>query len=154
MKIYACVLAFISLVLTAPSSVAQNTSELAPGSPNVIATAALANTLQAPDSEKPLILNVGPWLLFRQAHIPNAEYVGSPTEKQNLEQLRAKVKSLPRNKTIVLYCGCCPWDQCPNIRPAFKELQAMGFTNVKALYIPNNFGADWVAKGYPTLKGQ
>jgi hypothetical protein len=25
----------------------------------------------------------------------------------------------------------------------------MGFTNVKVLYLANNFGADWVDKGYP-----
>jgi hypothetical protein len=25
----------------------------------------------------------------------------------------------------------------------------MGFTNVKVLYIAQNFGADWVNKGYP-----
>jgi thiosulfate/3-mercaptopyruvate sulfurtransferase len=33
-------------------------------------------------------------------------------------------------------------------------LQAMGFTNVKILYISNNFGSDWVDKGYPTEKGE
>jgi hypothetical protein len=30
----------------------------------------------------------------------------------------------------------------------------MGFTKVRVLYIANNFGADWVAKGYPTAKGE
>jgi hypothetical protein len=29
----------------------------------------------------------------------------------------------------------------------------MGFTNIKVLYIANNFGADWVDKGYPVAKG-
>jgi thiosulfate/3-mercaptopyruvate sulfurtransferase len=29
----------------------------------------------------------------------------------------------------------------------------MGFTNVKILYIADNFGADWVEKGYPVGKG-
>jgi len=29
----------------------------------------------------------------------------------------------------------------------------MGFTNVKVLYISNNFGTDWVSKGYPVAKG-
>jgi hypothetical protein len=29
----------------------------------------------------------------------------------------------------------------------------MGFTNLKVLYISNNFGADWVEKGYPVAKG-
>jgi hypothetical protein len=29
----------------------------------------------------------------------------------------------------------------------------MGFTNVKVLYIADNFGADWVERGYPVAKG-
>jgi hypothetical protein len=29
----------------------------------------------------------------------------------------------------------------------------MGFTNVKVLYIANNFGTDWVSNGYPVAKG-
>jgi len=68
--------------------------------------------------------------------------------------LRKRVKSLPHTQAIVLYCGCCPWSHCPNIRPAFKELSAMGFSNVKVLYVANNFGTDWVDKGYPTVKGE
>ena len=34
-----------------------------------------------------------------------------------------------------------------------KELRNLGYTNVRVLYIANNFGADWVDKGYPTTKG-
>jgi hypothetical protein len=30
----------------------------------------------------------------------------------------------------------------------------MGFTNVKVLYIADNFGTNWVEKGYPTAKGE
>jgi hypothetical protein len=30
----------------------------------------------------------------------------------------------------------------------------MGFSNVKVLYVANNFGTDWVDKGYPTVKGE
>jgi hypothetical protein len=29
----------------------------------------------------------------------------------------------------------------------------MGFTNVKALYLADNFGADWAGKGYPVEQG-
>jgi hypothetical protein len=29
----------------------------------------------------------------------------------------------------------------------------MGFTNVKVLYLANNFGADWADKGYPVEQG-
>ena len=59
------------------------------------------------------------------------------------------VVSVSKKKTIVLYCGCCPWNRCPNLGPAFKHLQELGFTNVKVLYLADNLGTDWVAKGYP-----
>jgi hypothetical protein len=29
----------------------------------------------------------------------------------------------------------------------------MGFTNVKVLYLADNFGADWADKGFPVEKG-
>jgi 3-mercaptopyruvate sulfurtransferase SseA len=40
--------------------------------------------------------------------------------------------------------------KCPNVRPAYSALKAAGFKNVRVLDIPENFHADWVAKGYPT----
>ena len=103
--------------------------------------------------EKPLLIQVGSHVLYRQAHIPGSEYIGPASSDAGLQQLRKRVDGLPRNKFIVLYCGCCPWSHCPNVKPADDALQAMGFTNVKILYIANNFGADWVEKGYPTTKG-
>jgi hypothetical protein len=92
-------------------------------------------------------------VLFSQAHIAGSEYVGSASTESGLQQLRKRVESLPRTKFVVIYCGCCPWSHCPNVKPADDALQAMGFTNVKVLYIANNFGADWVDKGYPVAKG-
>jgi thiosulfate/3-mercaptopyruvate sulfurtransferase len=127
--------------------------ELAPGSAQVITAEALVKILQSSTSEKPLILNVGPSLLYQQAHIPGSEYVGAGSDAASLTQLRARVKSQPHEKFIVLYCGCCPWSHCPNVRPAYSELQMLGFNNVKVLYIANNLGTDWVDKGYPTVKG-
>jgi len=35
---------------------------------------------------------------------------------------------------------------------AYRFLVGMGFTNVKALYLPNNFGDDWASKGYRVEK--
>jgi hypothetical protein len=32
-------------------------------------------------------------------------------------------------------------------------MSEMGFTNVKVLYLANNFGADWADKGYPVEHG-
>ena len=104
--------------------------------------------------QKPLMLQVGSHMLFAQGHIPGSEYVGAGATPAGLQQLRQRVQSLPRNKFIVLYCGCCPWSHCPNVKPADDTLRAMGFTNVKVLYISDNFGANWVDKGYPTAKGE
>ena len=102
----------------------------------------------------PLILNVGPRALFDQAHIRGAEYIGATSSEEGRTKLRERVKTLPKDTAIVLYCGCCPWEHCPNIRPAFAELAQLGFTNVKALFVAHNIGADWVEKGYPTEKGK
>ena len=146
------------LLLLTAVGVTQNpqtpASELPPGSSQLISPEDLVKVLQSPQKARPLILNVGPWLLYRQAHIPDSEYIGAGSDKQALERLKTRVKSLPHNESIVLYCGCCPWSHCPNVLPAFKELSAMGFSNVKVLYIAGNFGTDWVDKGYPTIKGQ
>ena len=114
----------------------------------------LVKILQASKGQKPLILQAGPHVLFAQAHIPGSEYVGSTSNETGLQRLRQRVEKLPRNKSIVLYCGCCPWSHCPNVKPAFDALNAMGFTNVKVLYVANNFGADWVDKGYPVEHGE
>ncbi len=129
-------------------------SELAPGNAQRITPEELAGMLQSPQRQKPVVLNVGPSILYMQAHIPGAEYIGVASDKAGLERLRARVKPLPRNTFVVLYCGCCPWSHCPNVRPAYRELEAMGFSTVKVLYIADSFGRDWVDKGYPTIKGQ
>jgi thiosulfate/3-mercaptopyruvate sulfurtransferase len=104
--------------------------------------------------QKPLLIHVGFHVLYLQAHIPNSEYLGPARDPAALEQLRARVKSVPRNKLIVIYCGCCPWDHCPNVKPAHDALIAMGFTNVKVLHVANNIATDWIDKGFPTAKGE
>lgn len=103
---------------------------------------------------KPLLIHVGFHVLYLQAHIPNSEYIGPARDPAALEQLRARVKSLRRNKLIVIYCGCCPWDHCPNVKPARDALIAMGFTNVKVLHVAENIATNWIDKGYPTAKGE
>jgi thiosulfate/3-mercaptopyruvate sulfurtransferase len=113
----------------------------------------LVKILQSAKSEKPLMIQVGSHVLYTQAHIPSSEYIGPASSEGGLVSLRKRVESLPRNKFIVIYCGCCPWSHCPNIKPADDALHAMGFTNVKVLYIADNFGTDWVEKRYPVAKG-
>ena len=115
---------------------------------------ALVKLLQSSTAEKPLMIQVGSHVLFAQAHIPGSEYIGPASSDAGVQQLRKRVESLPRAKFILLYCGCCPWGHCPNVKPADDALHAMGFTNVKVLYISDNFGTNWVDKGYPVAKGE
>jgi thiosulfate/3-mercaptopyruvate sulfurtransferase len=122
-------------------------------SSRLINPAELAKALQSSGSQKPLMIQVGSHVLYSQAHIPGSEYIGPAASAAGIERLRKRVASVPKNTSIVLYCGCCPWDHCPNVKPADDALQALGFTNVKVLYIASNFGADWVDKGYPVAKG-
>ena len=113
----------------------------------------LVKLLQSADQQKPLMIQVGSHVLYTQAHIPGSEYIGPASSEAGLEQLRKRVAMLRRTQAIVLYCGCCPWSHCPNVEPADNALHKMGFRNVKILYIAENFGSDWVNKGYPTAKG-
>ena len=115
---------------------------------------ALVQLLQMTGKDKPLILQVGFAHAFSaQAHISGSEYAGPGSQPAGIEKLESRVSALSRKELIVLYCGCCPWNRCPNLGPAFAKLREMGFTNVKALYLANNFGADWADKGYPVEPG-
>lgn len=114
----------------------------------------LVKLLQSSGKDKPLMIQVGSHVLFSQAHIPGSEYIGPASSEAGLQQLRRRIESLPRTKFIVLYCGCCPWSHCPNVKPADNALRSLGFANVKVLYIADNFGANWVDRGYPVAKGE
>ncbi len=104
--------------------------------------------------DKPIVACVAPRFLYDGAHIPGALFHGPTSRPEGLDDLRKWAKDTPRDANIVLYCGCCPFVKCPNVRPAFAALRQMGFTHVKVLSIPTNFNTDWIEKGYPVEKGQ
>jgi len=114
----------------------------------------LNRLLRSGGVSKPLILQVGSHVMFAQAHISGAQYAGPGSQPEGLQMLRTRAANLPRDTQIVLYCGCCPWARCPNVGPAYAQLAQMGFTHVKVLYMANNFGADWVSRGYAVEKGE
>jgi rhodanese-related sulfurtransferase len=87
--------------------------------------------------------------MYRNKHIPGAIYAGPGNKAEGIALLKQAVAKLPRDREILIYCGCCPWDKCPNMQPAFEALRAMGFTNAKGVYMPENFKTDWLDKGYP-----
>jgi len=101
----------------------------------------------------PLIVQVGPNFLYRGKHIPGAIYAGPGSTAAGLDALKLAVDKLPRDREIVVYCGCCPWSHCPNVKPAVELLRQMGFTHAKAMYVETSFAADWTDKGYPVEAG-
>jgi thiosulfate/3-mercaptopyruvate sulfurtransferase len=102
----------------------------------------------------PAIFQVGPNVLYRSKHIPASVYAGPGSKPEGLDLLKAAVEKLPRDRDLVIYCGCCPWDRCPNIKPALEVLQKMGFTHVRAMHVPTNFKTDWIDQGYPVESAQ
>jgi thiosulfate/3-mercaptopyruvate sulfurtransferase len=143
-----------AVLLVSAQKTAQAADELKPGSPYVMEPEALAKLLQASSMPKPVVLYVGPRVFWAQGHIKSAENMGPASRAENLQKLHARAASLPKDSLVVIYCGCCPFDHCPNIRPAFQELQKMGFSKVRVLYLPKSFGTDWAEKGYPLEKGE
>ena len=100
------------------------------------------------------IFQVGFGYLYRANHIPGSVYAGPGSRQAGLDLLKAAAAKLPHDREIVVYCGCCPWDKCPNIKPTIDLLKAMGFTHVTALHLSDNFKADWVDRGYPAAQGE
>lgn len=102
---------------------------------------------------RPAIFHVGPNMLYRGKHIPGSIYTGPAARPEGLAALKLAVGKLPRDREVILYCGCCPWNNCPNMKPAIELLKQMGFTHAKAMYIETSFAKDWTEKGYPVEVG-
>jgi thiosulfate/3-mercaptopyruvate sulfurtransferase len=105
------------------------------------------------DGTAPAIVYVGFRTLFEGGHVPRASFHGTASKEEGLRELRKWAGALPRSTNLVIYCGCCPFDRCPNIRPAYTAVHDLGFTHVRVLVLPTSFAADWVEKGYPMQKG-
>lgn len=117
----------------------------------LIQPADLAQALSG--NQKPVVLQIGVIHLYRLGHIPGSKYAGMAGTPEGLETLKKTVQDMPRNSEIVFYCGCCPIQDCPNIRPAYQALHELGFKKSKLLILPHNFTQDWQMKGLPIEKG-
>ena len=93
----------------------------------------LAAAIVDPAAAKPLIISIGP-----AASIKSSVGVGPASEAENIAKLEKLLSKEPKNRAIVIYCGCCPFKNCPNVRPAFTKLNEMGFTNHKLLNLAKN----------------
>ena len=104
----------------------------------------LAKVINDGNKEHWQILSVGP-----SAIIKTSVDIGQCRNTSNVADLKSYLNKQPKDANIVIYCGCCPFVNCPNIRPAFNLLNEMKFTNHKLLNLPKNIKTDWIDKGYP-----
>jgi thiosulfate/3-mercaptopyruvate sulfurtransferase len=142
----------------------QKLTRLAAGLAAVVAVAVAAElalvqprdlTVQlAGKGARPALFMVGPNMLYRSQHIPGSVFAGPGNSAAGLAMLKAAAGKLPRDREVVVYCGCCPWDHCPTVKPAVDLLKQMGFAKVKALYLGTGFKADWLDKGYAAEAGR
>lgn len=95
----------------------------------------------------PVILSVGPGAI-----IPHSIDIGMTNDEKNLEKLKIELAKLSKSTPVVIYCGCCPFERCPNIRPALETLKEMHFTNYHLLNLSTNIKTDWISKGYPVTE--
>lgn len=107
-------------------------------------TKELADKINSKAKDLPLIFNVGP-----MEAIKTAVSVGLGTSVTAMEKLKSALSMENKNRTVVVYCGCCSYANCPNIKPAYDALIKAGFKNAKVLDLPEGVKPDWVAKGYP-----
>jgi len=143
-KKYAIKYCFIFLLIVACKSLpAQNPENWA--KEQLTEPAQLAATLKE-NKDLPMIFSVGPG-----AVIPNSIDIGMVNDEKNLAKFKDEISKLPKATNILIYCGCCPFEHCPDVRPAIALLKSLKFTNYHLLDLPNNIKTDWIAKGYPTL---
>jgi thiosulfate/3-mercaptopyruvate sulfurtransferase len=143
----------LSLALAVSAASASGPQPVPWTSADLLDPAQLAARFRATGAAKPKILYVGFGILYRSKHIPDAVFAGPTAKQEGLQLLRAAVLKEPRNEEVIIYCGCCPWDHCPNLRPAFLMLRELGFKRIKVLSLPTSFYKDWIEKGYPVELG-
>tara|TARA_B100001057_G_scaffold422227_1_gene443629 strand:+ start:2935 stop:3351 length:417 start_codon:yes stop_codon:yes gene_type:complete len=102
------------------------------------------NIIISKQNKLPNIISVGPGKV-----IPSSIGVGECRYEKNLNILKNHLLSFSKDSEIILYCGCCPFKDCPNIRPAFSLLNSLGYKNHKLLNIRNNIKTDWIDMNYP-----
>jgi thiosulfate/3-mercaptopyruvate sulfurtransferase len=106
----------------------------------------------ASGADKPVVVCTAPPFLYRAAHIPGAVLHGPASSPDGLNSLTKWAETLPRASNVVIYCGCCPLAQCPNLAPAYRTLKGLGFTRVRVLLLQDSFKTDWFDRGYPYVR--
>ncbi len=116
-------------------------------STQLIAPADLAKMITDQNVKQPIIFSIGPGAIIK-----GSIEIGPAKDSANLSKFKQQLAHLPKDADIVIYCGCCPFEHCPNIRPAFSLLNQMKFTRHKLLNLEHNIKIDWINKGYPVVQ--
>jgi thiosulfate/3-mercaptopyruvate sulfurtransferase len=119
----------------------------------LLAPASLASRLEEVKAGRIAVLYVGPDMLFAHGHVPGARKLKALDSDEGRRALTTELAKIPADTEIVLYCGCCPVRNCPNVRPASAAVRALGRANAHVLDLPTRFAADWTEKGYPVERG-
>ena len=132
----------------APAPPAKDTT---PTKADLAQPADVAKMLEQPDAKRPVLVHVGFKVLYDAGHIAGSTYAGPCSTPRGRAALTKLLKTMPKDREIVLYCGCCPWDHCPNVNPAFRVARSLGYKNAKIMFVSNDMEHDWVDKGLPAL---
>jgi hypothetical protein len=139
--LWSAALLLAGLCLSQESSTPWRQSEL-------IEPSALAAAIRTDNA--PYVICVAFPVLYHGRHIPDAIFAGPGNKPEGLELLKTAASKLPKDERVVIYCGCCPMEKCPNVRPAYALLKQLGFKDVRVLDIPINMHVDWYSRGYPS----
>ncbi|MEO6637663.1 MAG: rhodanese-like domain-containing protein [Ginsengibacter sp.] len=144
-KLYLTLFCSVSLfIISCNNSSAQNPENWTKD--QLVEPSALAKSIYTKQNDA-TIFSVGPG-----AVIPNSVDIGMAKDAENMEKFKQAVNKLPKGAHIVIYCGCCPFAKCPNVRPAIAYLKTQAYTNYYLLNIPENIKTNWIDKGYPVVK--
>lgn len=140
-KLFIFVVVLATLCLSEDSSSAWKQSEL-------IEPSALATKLDS--SDPPYVVCVSDSEPYRSRHIAHAIFAGPGGKPDGIELLKAAASALSKDDSIVIYCGCCPLNKCPNVRPAYRALKESGFSHVRVLDLMTDMESEWYRRGYPS----
>lgn len=99
------------------------------------------------------VLHVGPASLFGKARIPHSRHAGEASTPEGYAAVLAELRKLGVDREIILYCGCCPTRNCPNITPAERAAREVALRRASVLDLPTTLKADWTDQGFPVENG-
>lgn len=103
----------------------------------------LSDLLKDNKAGKIHILNMGV-----ERNIKNAIEIGIVSSPSKYKVLQDQLKKYNKNESIVIYCGCCKLENCPNVSLAIEKIRELGYSNVRILNFVEGINEDWIDKGY------